>query len=306
MSKDTTPKSSKDNNFNSKANNLQRSLKDSKILKKEIEEVKPTIKHENLVIQNNNKFFIEKSKKISNTDSKNRKFNNPGYSDNSSNNTVSKKEFFYEQQPPRYDTHTSGINFTPYPLVFNSHYTTQYYYPSTLQPMNTYQHSFQNNFSANTWRRKVIPEPISRSTNIAASIPCQSSVRSSNPLSKNKDNTLLRVSIKLKCEEKILNLKRGDDYFTKAVDFCIKNRLKESLIKPIFEAIIQASESIDAVFLYNLENLEIKQLNDIKSTYDKSMCRISELDFSCLSCFTTTDGEEEELPSLNMSSRSVN
>jgi hypothetical protein len=75
------------------------------------------------------------------------------------------------------------------------------------------------------------------------------------------------VVIKLKSEEKTILVYKGENYEKKASQFCLKNKLNQKLIKPIYDTILNASNYIDYLMRKELTPFESNQLDSIKDTY---------------------------------------
>jgi hypothetical protein len=138
----------------------------------------------------------------------------------------------------------------------------------------------QNNYNKNYNNTRSYTSPTKDSSN--------------NTTTNNQYNngSFLIVSIKLLDNDKLLYLRRGEDYFKKASDFCIKNKLNPILIRPIFNHILNAVESIDKVMLHNVTKDEHRQLEHIQKEYEdyKVDVDLERLNISCI----TIIGESEE------------
>jgi hypothetical protein len=105
--------------------------------------------------------------------------------------------------------------------------------------------------------------------------------------------SFLVVSIKLANEEKVIHLNKNDDLYKKAAEFCIRNNLNDSLIKPIYDRIIKAWESIEQVLSHDINTQELKHLDSIKEKYEDYVNNQDILEYqqnlSCITVFGVND-----------------
>ena len=114
-------------------------------------------------------------------------------------------------------------------------------------------------------------------------------------------NSFLIVNIKLSGEVKHIPINKGEDYWKKASDFCLSNNLSEYLIKPIYQKISKACESLDKILTHDLGTVEQKQLDDIKDSYNLFIDMEAEKEKVDLSCITVIGSALSDLDTDNHS-----
>ena len=284
--------------------------------------------NDKFVIQNSNKIFLENIPSKQGVSPGNFYISpkNKAYTSQSShnnNNNFIKTNSFYMQPwggnmnpnmnmvNPNMNMVNSNINMNP-----NSNLNTNYFMmpsqtnPYFFDPYNgakmpvQFDHSNQNRKSTNTIgvTNKSNSNKAYTERNFANKPPQKQINTNTNANQKFNSDTgrgFLTVSIKIKEEEagRVIYLKRGEDYFKKATEFCKVNKLNDKLVKPIFNSIAQASEAIDKVMLQVTSLIDGRYLESIRKAWEESKEQLEEeesnLNLSCMTCMM--NGEPEEL-----------
>lgn len=114
--------------------------------------------------------------------------------------------------------------------------------------------------------------------------------------------TYFSVVIKLKSEEKVLQVYRGEDYEKKASQFCIKNKLSQKLVKPILNYILSAANCLDDLMKKEVTPFEHRQLDLVKETFNDYQNNLYDAENNLsLSCFTLPDENSDVSVFLNRS-----
>lgn len=111
------------------------------------------------------------------------------------------------------------------------------------------------------------------------------------------DNSVLQIYIKIKEETKVIKLKRHEDIYLCAKNFCAQNNIPEPLIRPISNKIHTTIHSVNRIFNTHLTDQNKHFLKEIESVYNRET-----KDSSFLSDSASSDSDSHESEELNVSS----
>jgi hypothetical protein len=123
---------------------------------------------------------------------------------------------------------------------------------------------------------------------------------------KDSQSSFLNVNIKLQDEIKSIQVNRGEDFFKKASEFCYLNKLNPNLVKPIFNLILLAIDSMDKVMLHEVTKEEHKLIEKIRFDFEEYRAQLNEerLNLSCITIFqdeTKDNGTQNSNEGLELS-----
>jgi len=128
----------------------------------------------------------------------------------------------------------------------------------------------------------------------------QSKLFESNPIiDKNLDLFKIRIKLPHNIEKELL-IKRNDlnNLLSISIEFCEKNQLSENLINPIKNQITKAIDSVETMFMKNLDNKEYYYINKIYELYRNDNNDYEQIDLN-LSCITLDNSCESDDSRLN-------